>query len=85
MFPLLSSQRQEVISDAYHIRKMLESPAFREFEQVNILPLIYDENNKKCNILVFDYERAKRSIETIRKVESGRGRIHPVFQFLDAN
>lgn len=85
MFPLLTSQDDDDISGYNRINAMLESPAFSEFEHMNVLPLIYDEKNKKCNILVFDAERAKRETVTIRKVTSGRGRKHPIFVFLDEN
>ncbi len=85
MFPLLTSQDEDVISGYNRINAILESPAFSEFEQINILPLIYDEKKEKCNILVFDAERAKRETVTIRKVTGGRGRKHPIFVLLDEN
>lgn len=83
MFPLLSSQGVEVIRGKERIKSILESPEFQEFQQINILPLIYDEKSQRCNILVFDYEFAKSQIVSIRKVTEGRGRKHPVFVFLD--
>lgn len=85
MFPLLASQDEDVISGYNHINAILESPAFSEFEHMNVLPLIYDEKKEKCNILVFDAERAKKETVTIRKVTGGRGRKHPIFVFLDEN
>ncbi len=83
MFPLLSSQGVEEIRGKERITSILESPEFRQFQQINILPLIYDEKIKQCNILVFDFESAKRRMDTIRKVTQSRGRKHPVFVFLD--
>ncbi len=64
-------------------KAILGHPAFSSFSEVNVLPLIYNEKLKQCNILVFDYDRAReQTAKIIRKVE-GRGRKHPVFVFLD--
>ncbi|MYI41606.1 MAG: hypothetical protein F4063_06705 [Chloroflexi bacterium] len=41
MFPLLESQRVSEINTSDRIRAILESPAFSEIEQMNVLPLIY--------------------------------------------
>lgn len=83
MFSLLSSQEVEVISGSDQIRAILESPQFKSFERINVLPLIYDENKKQCNILVFNYDRAKQRIDTIRRIPPGGRRKHPVYQFFD--
>ena len=64
---------------------ILEDPAFAEFESINVLPLIYDEKNSRCNILVFDYERATSEVACIEKIKSGRGRKHPVYRFFNSN
>ena len=56
---------------------------FEGFTNINVLPLIYDEKKKRCNILVFDSERAKRSVTEIRYETQGRGRKHPVYRFFD--
>ena len=39
--------------------------------------------NKKCNILVFDYEKAQKNAGQIILEKAGRGRKHPVFRFYD--
>ena len=83
MFPRLSSSGKEVIRGNTRILEILEGPEFQDFQEMNILPLIYDENERKCNILVFNIERAKERANTIRRVQPGGQRIHPVFQFLD--
>ncbi|MDE2857425.1 MAG: hypothetical protein OXN94_06210 [Chloroflexota bacterium] len=85
MFPFLESQGEFIINDYSHIREILESPAFSEIEQMNVLPLIYDEKKSRCNILVFDSERAKQSVATISKVTGGRGRKHPIYVFQNEN
>lgn len=50
---------------------------------MNVLPLIYDERNKRCNIMVFDFGLAKAKTNEIRLEESGAGRTHPVYRFYD--
>jgi hypothetical protein len=82
MFALLNSKKKDVI-EGDEARQILNSPAFLGFQNINVLPLIYDEKNKRCNILVFDYLRAKNAMARIEKVTAGRNRKHPVFRFLD--
>ncbi|MGL6226940.1 MAG: hypothetical protein ACRC10_10005 [Thermoguttaceae bacterium] len=73
------------------IKQVLSDAAFVAFEQVNVLPLIYDEKKQLCNILVFDAERAKNSVKYIQFEDSsaigskGKGRKHPVYRFYDKN
>ncbi len=83
MFPFLESQGESEIDDFNHINAIMEAPAFSEIEQMNVLPLIYDEKRNRCNILVFDQERAKHDVATIRKVTGGSGRKHPIYEFLN--
>ena len=56
------------------------------------MPLIYNEKQKQCNIMIFDHEKARR--ETARILYIGKGkslkgkskgklREHPIFMFLD--
>jgi len=80
MFPRLE-QEGAGIEGRTAIQKILEEPAFAEFRNINVLPLIYDEKNQRCNILVFDYNRAMKETVHIAREESGRGRKHPVFRF----
>jgi hypothetical protein len=88
MFNRLKQEKTRKISGD-KIKKILNDPAFLSFYQVNVLPLIYDEKKQKCNIMVFDAEKAKKSIATISLEDQqdtapkGRGRIHPVFRFYD--
>ncbi len=63
------------------VQKVLQDPAFVEFRNINVLPLIYDEKNQRCNILVFDYNRAMSEASRIAKEEGGKGRKHPVYRF----
>ena len=47
------------------------------------MPLIYDEENQKCSILIFDYIAAKKNTAKICRIDSGRVRRHSVFRFFD--
>jgi hypothetical protein len=73
------------ITDKEIIQQIFSSAAFSDFNNVNVLPLIYDEKNQRCNILVFDYERAKNAIARIAYEVEGSGRKHPVFRFYDGH
>ena len=82
MFPRLKQEGQTVL-DRKTIEVIFSDLAFSEFGKINVLPLIYDEVNKRCNIMVFDFERAKANAHRIRYIVEGAGRKHPVFQFID--
>jgi len=82
MFPRLEQEGAEV-QGLTAVQEILEDPAFAEFRNINVLPLIYDEKNKRCNILVFDYDRAESETARITREESGRGRKHPAYRFYD--
>jgi hypothetical protein len=59
--------------------------AFAEFSERNVLPLIYNKQTKKCNILVFNAPKAKKSVR--RVALEGKGdhdlRKHKVYRFYD--
>lgn len=70
--------------------------AFKNIEEINILPLIYREADKLCNILVFNLSKMKDNLSRIVFVDSGqaydyilqkvvttKGRKHPLYLFLD--
>ena len=79
MFPRLEKEGSEI--GGVDVRRILRDPAFAEFRSVNVLPLIYNEKNQQCNILVFDYNRAMSEAISIRREEGGKGRKHPVYRF----
>ena len=83
MYPRLEQEKSSKITDQALISSIFSDPAFKVFDEVNILPLIYNENVKRCNIMVFDYDKAKRNVKYIIKTTSGRGRKHPVYTFID--
>ena len=85
MFSLLKQQRSENIKNRKIIKAIFSNRAFSNFQNINLLPLIYDEKNQKCNMLVFDYEKAQKNADQIVFEKSGKGRKHPVFRFYDAD
>ena len=84
MFPRLEREGPEVKGGAA-IRKVLQDPAFSEFRSVSVLPLVYDEKKQRCNILVFDYDRALNETVRIVKEDRKKGRKHPVYRFYDTS
>jgi hypothetical protein len=82
MFPLLRDYGND-ISNRREVLAIMNHPAFAKFSAVNVLPLIYDEKGLRCNILVFDYERAKNQVTRILYVDAGSGRTHLVYRFFD--
>lgn len=84
MFPRLEEEGEK-ISDKKVIQHILEDSAFIGFGDINVLSLIYEEKNFRCNIIVFDWELAKSEIAFISKVVEGKGRKHPIYRFDDKN
>jgi len=84
MFPRLEQENADIKGKG-NLKSIFEDPAFTEFSNINVLPLIYDEKKKRCNILVFDYDRAKQQTVRIVREDAGRGRKHPVYRFYDAD
>lgn len=80
MFPKLRQAGKE-IREQNTIQNLLKDAAFADFDSTNVLPLIYDEKKQQCNILVFDWERAVSETAYIIRLESGKGRKHPVYRF----
>jgi hypothetical protein len=88
MFSRLQDEKKRIIQGE-PINSILKNPAFSLFHQVNVLPLIYDEKEQKCNIMVFDSEKASRSVSKIvledgsEPTGKGKGRLHPCYRFYD--
>ena len=85
MFPYLKYFKKDIINDMNIIKSIFSSKEFSEFGNINVLPLIYDEQNKKCNIMVFDFTKAINSTTLIVLESEGKGRKHPTFRFFDEN
>ncbi len=84
MFPRLLEEGGDIV-DPRKLKAIFDDPAFTVFSDVNVLPLIYDEKKKECNILVFDYEAARKKTARITHEKEGNGRKHPVFRFYDGD
>jgi len=82
MFKTLSAAGKMVTPK--QIRTIFDHLAFSSFTEVNVLPLIYDEKKKRCNILVFNFDAVRKQTAKIERRSEGRGRKHPVFVFLDS-
>lgn len=83
MFPRLEQEKSDILEQG-KTREIFDDPAFSEFKNINVLPLIYDEKTMKCNILVFDYERAMNQTYKIVREGSGKRRKHAVYRFYDS-
>ena len=83
MFPRLEREGTNLISQV-QAKEILRDSAFSDHAYVNVLPLIYDEKKNRCNILVFDYERAIGEVAQIARLNKGQGRKHPVYRFFDS-
>ena len=95
MFPKLC-EYGKMITDSQIIRKIFDSEAFLSLESVNVMPLIYREEDKECNIMVFDFEKMRKNTKKILYVDKGerydeesktvvpgKGRSHPIYMFID--
>jgi hypothetical protein len=74
-----------LIEKVEEIAGIWKDPVFTAFDSVNVLPLIYDEKQKRCNLLVFNTERAKAAATSIKFVETGKRRKHPLYRFYDCD
>lgn len=88
----------ECIEKANTIKKIFASKEFSKLDSINVMPLIYDEKHKRCNIMVFDFQRAWKSVAKILFVDKGqgfdektgkiipaKGRKHPIYLFIDSD
>jgi len=84
MFPRLE-QEGDAIRGKDAVQVVLQDPAFADFRKINVLSLIYDEENQRCNILVFDYDRAITDTASIIREEGTQGRKYPVYRFYNSD
>lgn len=83
MFPRLEQEGKN-ITGRKGVKRVLADPAFSDFRNISVLPLIYDEKAMRCNILVFNYDRAETETAKIIRETVKRGRKHPVYRFYDS-
>lgn len=97
MFPFLEKQGKD-IDDESTIKDIFQSREFIDFDNINVMPLIYDEKKQRCNIMIFDHKKAIEDTRRIIYVDKderfsnidgsvipGKGRSHPIFMFVDSN
>lgn len=81
LFPLLSQFGRDIRHE--QVQKVLKGKCFNEVRGLHVLPLIYDEKERLCNVMWFDIDRAFDSTYSIKHVEQGNGRKDPVYIFED--
>ena len=81
MYPFLKSIGHRI--EGSDLSAIWSLPEFAAFGGINILPLIYRERSKECNILVFDSDRARNAVSYIALEKAGGRRKHPVYKFFD--
>jgi len=83
LYPFLSEcfSGRESITERQEITRILQSEQFDAVRQMNIMPLIYDEHEKRCNIMIFDYEKAIAQIREIEWVKEDNSRKHRIYRF----
>lgn len=76
MFPTLEKifGSKTQIKGNNEISHTLENKEFSGLDYLNILPLIYDEKNKKLNIMIFDLGKVKQETEIIKLESEGKGK-----------
>jgi len=95
MFPFLERQGKDV-KGRKQIETIFASKEFSDFDAINVMPLIYNEKEQRCNIMIFDHKRARHETHRIvyvgknqkfdiasKSVAAGKGRDHPIFMFVD--
>jgi hypothetical protein len=97
LFPYLETQGKN-ITDIQKINRIFSANEFEGFDAINIMPLIYNESDQKCNIMIFDHKKAKDDTTRIVYVDKnqrfdydsqsvvvGKGRKHPIFVFISSS
>ena len=97
LFPTLEQYANGNPIDAPEaLKNLFGFEEFVKLQELNILPLLYNETKKQCNIVYFDVEKVFRDTAKILfvdeneqydplsgSVRSSGGRSHPIFLFLD--
>lgn len=83
LFPSL--QKFGTSIEGNEIDNVWNQPEFEDFGQINILPLIYNETDHTCNIMIFDIDRAKSAVQKICYHKQGGRRKYPIYRMYDSN
>ncbi len=97
LFPFLKTQGKNIV-DKKQIKRIFTASEFEDFDAINVMPLIYNENDLKCNIMIFNHKKATKNTSRIvfvdknkrfdyktQNVIDGKGRKHPIFIFIDSD
>ena len=79
------NKNENEIKDKNEISQILKSEGFSKLDDLNLLALIYDEKKKRCNIMIFNWEKAKKEVAKIKLEKRGKRRKYPVFRFYNSN
>lgn len=74
------------VTNLVKIKKILSQPCFADFNNVNVLPLIYDEDKMIFKIIVFNLRRVYESIRYIKFFpprKLGNKNTYPIYKFFD--
>lgn len=72
----------DLIDDTHRIQTLFSDSCFEEVRKLHIMPLIYNEKSRICNVLFFNVDAALSSTSVIRFISRGeRGRKHPIYRF----
>jgi hypothetical protein len=96
MFPFLQQQGKE-ITGSRKLSSIFRANEFSDFATINVMPLIYDEKEQRCNIMIFNHQKAISNTHKIifinknqkfnsetDKIISRKGRTHPIYLFIDS-
>ena len=83
LFPLLESYNTNMITNKEIISEIVNNENFNHISNINVLPLIYDEDNHKCNIMIYDFDTVKNCVSKIEKELPNGRRVHPVYKFFN--
>ncbi|MCG2694359.1 hypothetical protein L6259_03795 [Candidatus Parcubacteria bacterium] len=77
------------LTDSKKTVEILSGPCFVDFDEVNVLPLIYNEKEKTFKIIIFNLLRAYKSVGKIRffppRKYGKNKKTHPIYKFFDKN
>lgn len=97
IFPKLQEFGDE-ITNLDTISDIFNSAEFKHLNELNLMPLIYREADKQCNIMVFDFAKMRQNTAKIlfidknhkydfsrQEITHAKGRKHPIYLFIDGN
>lgn len=87
MFSLLQKEiGKRKTNDVRGIKGILSNKCFKDFRDVNVLPLIYNEKKMEFKVIVFNLQKAYSSVKKIKFLpprKIGRKKTFPIYKFFD--